>query len=218
MPNTANHDIVERLERLEKNNRNLKFACLILLAAGSAVLFINGMLNKVPGANATADTGDVIEAKRFILVDSSGQKRGELSMSGVSPALVFYDADARKRLTTRLSPNGEPEILLSDKNGQQRLVLKVAEDNSGLYISDGNGNNRIKLITIGADSRANLTLQDSENNHRITLDSTDRDNNGGVLRIHNNGGGTAVLLMVDENKNGSVGVFNQKGMGRVLRP
>ncbi len=74
--------IIERLERLERQNRHLKRCAVILLLVLSSV-FLMGQ---------AAPSSRTVEAQKFVLVDSGGNVRAELIIlpSGL-PGLRFLD-------------------------------------------------------------------------------------------------------------------------------
>jgi len=77
----------QRLDRLERRNRWWKcLAFIFLLSTGSVVL-----MGQVPRKSA------VVESEKFILRDSSGNMRAQLTMSAgeVGPALFLYHKGER---------------------------------------------------------------------------------------------------------------------------
>jgi len=104
--------VVERLERLEVQNRSLRqrgTVALLLAATGllaAAVLLIDRILQPY-GA---------VEANEFIARDHLGNSRVQLQLREDGPSLVFCDAFGKE--TLRLHTHGEiPILYLSDKKG-----------------------------------------------------------------------------------------------------
>ena len=73
--------VLERLEKLERQNRRIKWA------GATAVLM--GVLSLVHCGPLGQMRRDTIEAHRFVLLDDEGRMRGE--MTAEFPTLSFYD-------------------------------------------------------------------------------------------------------------------------------
>src|SRR5262249_36930430 len=104
---------IDRLERLERENRRLRWtvhatlaiACLILLAAQAA-----------PRA-----TPAVVEATAFHLLDPDGRVRTRLGFSfDGRPQLIFRDDADTARATLEIETSGAPRLSLSGADGKPR--------------------------------------------------------------------------------------------------
>src|SRR5580692_3942464 len=86
-----------RIERLEAQNRWFKRGALTLLVAMVSVSLLGQTKQakkaapKTPAAPAAAATPDQIEAHSFVLKDTNGKVRAELSMTGTGPGLKLRD-------------------------------------------------------------------------------------------------------------------------------
>ena len=131
----ANFGVVDRLEKLGRQNRRQKiYWALILVVLGvilatqAYVLFrplpsglagealvvrdANGKIRASLGANG----GKV----RLDLWDPEGHRRATLGLgSEGAPHLAFYDRDQRVRAELNLGPDGEPQFTLRDKRSLQ---------------------------------------------------------------------------------------------------
>ena len=127
------HPLEIRIERLERQNRLFRrgiLTCLITLV--SIVLMAQTKHPRKATSSATATVPAVpekIEAGSFILKDSNGKVRAELSMAGTGPAFKLRDENGTPRVTISLidgAPPG-PVILLSDSQQQASVSISVLQ-------------------------------------------------------------------------------------------
>jgi hypothetical protein len=134
------HDsISSRIERLEQQNRRLKrgaLACLLLFA-GIGLMAQTKQRAAAPRARPPAvPRVRTVEAESFILKDSSGRVRAELSMSGTGPSLKLKDEAGAALVTLALNdgaPKG-PMLLMSGPQRQAAFALSVL-DGGGSQLS-----------------------------------------------------------------------------------
>jgi len=137
-------NILARLERLERQNRRLKGGALGFLLLFAACVGLMGQAKqaaKKPPAKAPAAAAPVpaapaapagprtVEAENFILKDSNGRVRAELTMNGAGPSFKLRDASGSALMTLSLNdgaPNG-PLVLLSDPQHHASLAMSVLE-------------------------------------------------------------------------------------------
>ena len=127
------HPLEIRIERLERQNRLFRrgtFTCLIALV--SVVLMAQtkhprkATPSPTPAASAVPEK---IEAGSFILKDSTGRVRAELSMAGTGPAFKLRDENGTPQVTISLidgTPQG-PVLLLSDSQHQASVSISVLQ-------------------------------------------------------------------------------------------
>src|SRR3984957_16636785 len=103
-----------RIERLEMQNRRLKLGALTILIAFISVSLLGQtkQTKKTAPKSAAAPgapvTSDQIEARSFVLKDSNGKVRAELSMTGTGPGLKLRD-EAGTALVTLSLNDGAPQ-------------------------------------------------------------------------------------------------------------
>jgi hypothetical protein len=135
--------IIVRIERLERQNRRVKSGILVALFALASV----GLMGQTttqhkatkpathPAASAAATPSTPptlpknIEAESFVLKDSNGKTRAELSMGGTGPSFRLLDPNGSALVTLSLndsSPSG-PFVLLSDPAHHAGVSMSVIE-------------------------------------------------------------------------------------------
>ena len=140
MSTEEKNTILARIEKLERQNRRLKQGSLVCAAAIVAVALASGLLGQTQHkstrrkpAAAPAPAAPVvpekIEAKSFVLEDSSGHARAELSMGGTGPSLRLLDQSGSALVAISLNDGtpGGPMLLLSDPDHRASLALSVQQ-------------------------------------------------------------------------------------------
>jgi hypothetical protein len=122
-----------RIERLERQNRLFRRGALTCLIGLVSVGLMGQAKHPRKAAPSTAPaapaTPEKIEAGSFILKDSNGKTRAELSMAGTGPALKLRDESGTPLITLSLNdgnPQG-PMMLFSDSQHHAAVSLSVLE-------------------------------------------------------------------------------------------
>jgi hypothetical protein len=127
----ANNQLLARIEKLERQNRNLKrgaLACLIVFASFGVIGQLMGQTTTQRKKTATPKAATPppppaplvlpkdIEAESFTLKDANGKVRAELSMSGEGPSFKLRDQAGTALVTLSVldTATGGPLLLLSD--------------------------------------------------------------------------------------------------------
>jgi len=150
--------ILERLEKLERQNRRLKLAGVVALIA-VGVFVLKGLM---------APTSRTLRAQEFQLVDSSGKLMGKLGLDGKSPELEFYN---QKGLTTAsLYAYGNGNIgglLLSDvDSGESTSLLSTGVVGPELRFAD-KGGVKVALSLSRQTADASLDITDAKGNRSV---------------------------------------------------
>lgn len=126
-------ELVERLERLGRDNRRLKAVALAALILPIALLLV--------GAAQSVHT---VKANKFVLLDSQGRTRAVLQVGPVpadGASLTFADAAGRKRVAlvggTGLVGNAYAYLELGEDAATEQPVLTSAGGHGGVTLSDG---------------------------------------------------------------------------------
>ena len=143
--------VAERLDKLEKQNRRLKYAGAAALLLVSTAL-VMGQAAPVP---------ETIEARMFIVRDADGTARAALTVTELGPSLVLYDADGKLRAELTVMETG-PRLHLLDADGTMRAGLAATELGPGLVLYDAHGTMRVVLA--GAEEGLGLGLYDAHGN------------------------------------------------------
>jgi len=137
--NRENQQLEMRIERLEKQNRRFKMGALTLLVASISVSLLGQTTQTKKkstkpassAAPAAPATPEQIEAHSFILKDSNGKVRAELSMTGTGPGLKLRDEAGTALVTLSLNddaPQG-PLLLMSDPQHKAGVSISVLSGN-----------------------------------------------------------------------------------------
>ncbi len=119
--------MLERLEVLERQNRRLRRAGLVVMVLAGAALLIGQAQPKWK-----------VEAKRFVLKDASGSVRAELGIAEHGPLLAFYDANGTRRAVLGIAEKG-PGLFIFDTTEKRRAALGVADQGPVIALFDGDG-------------------------------------------------------------------------------
>jgi hypothetical protein len=128
--------ILERLERLEKQNVTLKRLGVVVLGLMAGFVLI-----------AQTPSQRTVEAERFILRDQSGKMRGQITMqpSG-EPALEFFGKEGERQS----SLSGGRLLLSGRKSGESAEVLSdglIIESHEGHIDLGGPAGLRLKITS-----------------------------------------------------------------------
>lgn len=171
--------VLERLKAVERQNRRLKVAGVVVLLLAAAGLVM---------AQASP-TSRTVEAEAFVLRDAAGTTRAAWASSPEGgAALTFFDQAGKPRVQVRVERDGAPGVLLFDQAGygrgmmradrdgvpeltltdqaaRTRAILRVERTGSpGLVLFDQVGKPRATLYVV---SEGSATLQLSDKDERI---------------------------------------------------
>src|SRR5258705_4581394 len=115
-----------RLQKLEATNRRYK-TILVLMIASFATLF---MAFKSPKT-----VPDVIQAKRFEVVDNSGNVLVTLTQDDDKGLIKTYNSSGKKLVNITYTTNNEGYLGLEDGHGQETMRLSSSNEGGGGYLS-----------------------------------------------------------------------------------
>jgi hypothetical protein len=128
-------DILERLERLEKQNRRLKSAAALFMIFTSSLVLMS----------AAGHKGRTIEARQIVLKDDEGNTRAILGMRSAGPGLTLYDANGDKVQALLAVLQTGPVLGLYDASGTTRVLLGATPKGATLTFNDAEGKLRAEM-------------------------------------------------------------------------
>lgn len=132
--------LVERLDRLERENRWLKHIRNLMLV-GIAGLLIMGQLQRGFGNAEAGQATKIVEAEQFIVKDKNGKKRAELQTFGfpLGSALVLYDEKGKARVDLIFADTGYGQLAFFDEDGKPLVRLSASNDGVSLSLEGKEG-------------------------------------------------------------------------------
>lgn len=147
-------DLQNRLLKLEKQNRRMKYVGVVVLAV-IAVIVVMGQ----------APSKKIVEANEFILKDDGGKVRGKLWTNGDESIIDLVDEYGRGRLQLDAG-NYQSTISVMDSNGKPRA--KLSSNNAGiteLKFSDAKGKDMVNVnVYPDVGSAVQLSNRDGKTN------------------------------------------------------
>ena len=133
-----------KLGELQRSNRQLRLMIGALVLTGGALMTM---------AQAGSGVSESLEARQFVLRDSSGRVRAALGSSpGGAVGLNLDDASGRTVITLDVEDNGSPGLDLYDHTGRRRAIIALARQGTpGVGLYDAQGKLRTSLDVPAAD-------------------------------------------------------------------
>ncbi len=177
-------NVIERLERVERQNRRLRRAGAVsIVVAGALILMAQ-----------SAPPRRVVEAQQFLLKDKNGATRALWSVEGGRAHLSFTDpsgrpGQGRPGVVLGMSEEGHPELIIrgplgaqlalgvsddgpaalfSRRLGPPQLTLQVFDDGPSALFSDARGNAQMSAGSLGV-GITGVSMNDSAGKLRIIL-------------------------------------------------
>jgi len=193
--------LVERIGKVERENRRMKRIALALLILPSALLLM-----------AQSQATRVVEASEFTLKDVSGHTRARLwfgQKPGKSPKavlLTFYDATGKRDLITLAADSaeqsanlnlgglitGSPSLSLSaDAKGAYASLESTGNKLQGIQLSAEAEKSRLSVSGTGDASKGGVNLTDGAEGGQLQI--KDAQNNASVQILANGRDGVSVL-------------------------
>jgi len=169
-----------RLEKLEKQNRRMKW-----FAAGTVIALLG-----VGFLTGQTTPEKVVEANSFVLKDEAGNVRAALAMVEGSPMLRLFDSAGRPRIVEAVTVigasigvldaagkpraalgaalTGEPSVTVFDEDGKPRGVLSAPNGVPGLALFDSARKQRI-TVALNAAGAPNVTMLDTNGKPRVGM-------------------------------------------------
>lgn len=157
--------IIQRIERLERQNRRWKVLVSIIVAVCGSLLLLG----------AKPQVVEEVRARSFVLVDKAGTPLARLGqLPHGSLGLGFYDKGNKARLLLSVDDDGGASVGLYGKDGRGSATMMVRKDSStSLRLLDPLWRVRASLST-WPDGSPSLHLTDREGNDRALLTFSER--------------------------------------------
>jgi hypothetical protein len=127
--------ILERVDKLEKQNGRLRLAVALIAILAGCVLF----------AGARFGRGRTVTARRIVLKDETGATRAILGMRSAGPGLTLYDASGNNIEALLSVLQTGPILSLYDAKGVTRVLLGVTPKGATLAFNDPEGKLRAEI-------------------------------------------------------------------------
>lgn len=174
--------ILQRLERLERENRRWKGLVSVTAVICSCVLLLGATNGGEPRV------ADELRARSVVLVDQNGMTLAQLGqLPHGALGLGFYDEGRKARLLLSVDANGESSMSVYGRDGRGSAVVMVGkEGETSLRLLDTQWRIRAALAT-WPDGSPFLHLSDRDGNERALLTQSDRSilPNGEIVRQPN---------------------------------
>jgi hypothetical protein len=193
-----------RLQKLEATNRRYKRIVILMLAAFTTFFMAFRSPKSVP---------DVIQAKRFEVVDEYGNVLVNLTQDDGKGLIKTYNKEGKKLVNITYTTNQEGYVGLEDGNGQETMRLSSSNDGGGGYIGVFNPSGKRTLTFCNDNSGGNIYVGNSNGDTRATVQCNS--SAGGFLGLYNSSGYTALKLTQTSSGNGDLYVNNYNGDERV---
>jgi hypothetical protein len=187
MTNLTLESLAERVRRLERQNRLLRAAVLLVVTVFAAVVCMGQV-----------DTPKELEAERLILRDEAGKARVMLGMTEGGATLELSDAEGWLRLSLGVFEDRRPVLTMLDPEYKERATLGVTEAGPRLELCDAEGESRAGLRVAGDNSV--LEMYDARDALRASLGLTD---DGLGLRLADEKGMLQAGLIVTDDDPGT---------------
>ena len=193
-----------RLQKLETSNRRYKTILVLMIASFATIFMAFRNPKSVP---------DVIQAKRFEVVDEYGNILVSLSQDDGKGIIKTYNSEGKKLVNITYTTNQEGFLALEDGKGQETMRLSSSNDGGGGYIGIYNPSGKRTLTLCNDNSGGNVYVSNSDGNSRAVLQCNS--SAGGYMALYNSSGYTAVKLTQTSSGNGDVYINNYNGDERV---
>lgn len=155
MTKTVSRSLSARMERIERQNRRLRWALggLVVISAAGGV--------SLSGFDVVSQ-GRTVSAERFELRRANGTLAGVFGTTATGAvSLVLIDGQKRVRATIGVNDQNNPAIVLISPGGQQRVTLADSPSGSAMILFDDAAKARW-TATVSANGQPALQLYDAQ--------------------------------------------------------
>jgi hypothetical protein len=154
IPDTPDlHAVLDRISKLEAQNRRLKKGTIATLAILSAIILMGQV----------APSPRVLEAQRFVLKDSDGNVRGWMGTIGQGSELILGNVNAQPMIRLIVSTDSSDLHFFGSHKSGMNLGLDSGNPDISMIGAEGNGEVRITFKEPGP----SFTLEDAKGSSTI---------------------------------------------------
>jgi hypothetical protein len=150
--------LIERLERLEKQNRRFKQAGFVLVL----ILVAFGTMAQQPPLNTE------VKAQKFSLHDSSGKTRGMFFTREGQSILILSDRNGEPRLTLTVGADGSPAVGLFEPGDKIRAELPLTNNGPRFVLYSKDEKEQV-LLNMGKNGQPQLGFLDKNKLPRVVI-------------------------------------------------
>ena len=166
------HELAERVRKLETVNRRLSVALGLMAVCG----FVAAI------CAAADDTPKSIEAERFVVKGPDGKDRASLGMLLDSPQLSLLDDKGETRVSLEVQQN-DPTLSFYDSLGTVRLRAQVKGDGSVISVQGKEQKGTIVIATKSTEREDAMILLKNENGDSMLVAGKE----GGGIEVRGRG-------------------------------
>jgi len=185
-------NLIERIEKIERQNLRLKQAGLLILLLFVSAFVAAQVKPKTPKA-PPVKAAKALEAGKFVLQDGRGRKKAELGLIADRPALVFYDEQGERTLSLGVDSDGAG-LTVYDGAAQEAAILSYTPGGPVLSLMEA-GRKRLNLSVTPQGPALGLVGRNNEARAALGLTGEDQS----FLHLFNAGerGGAQLLAAPD---------------------
>lgn len=193
-----------RLQKLETSNRRYQTILFLFLASFAIIFMAFKKQQNIP---------DVIQAKKFEVVDDNGNVLAILTQSDGNGIIRTLNKDGKKLVNLTYTTNREGYLGIENGNGQEMIRFSSSNDGGGGYIGIYNPAGK-KTLTINNDkSGGNIYVCNSNGDSRVVMQCNS--SAGGFMSLYNSSGYAAVKLSQTSSGHGDLYINNNLGDERI---
>ncbi len=140
-------NLVQRVDRLERQNRLLKWHVVALLLLGATVLLTAQRPSRV------------VAAERFVLRDAQGVEYGVLEASLGTPRLELHDRNSQRTAEFGLNGMGGVSLTMENRIYERKATLSIEDQSDGAAKLVVDGGPLAGTVSAGASSAFPPALQ-----------------------------------------------------------
>jgi len=147
------HAILQRIQRLEAQNRRLKASGIVVLTLFSAIILMG---QAMPSAR-------VVEAQKFVVKDSDGNVRGWMGSVGKGSELILGSINSQPMIRLIVSTDAGDLHFFGNRKSGMNLGLDEGIPDISMIGAEGSGSAKISFRNPGP----SLTLEDKNGSSAV---------------------------------------------------